>query len=154
MKKLRLLLTLATIIFLFISSSNYAQEQSVVGKLYTKADANTAYGPVQISVNVDTKVIEKLIKKSPDYIMFNIKSGKLMITSRKKQMLFSNDASLKSAAAGEIFQFVSTSKIKELLNLGGNGSITTIELRNDGKLTVTNGNETLEGMMYCPPYCP
>lgn len=154
MKKFNSFLALLFLVFLGFSSINYSLAQSVVGKLYTKADANTTYGPVQVSVNVDTKVLQRIIKMSPDFIMFNIKSGKLMITNRKKEMLFSNDAALKSAAADQVFHYFSTSKIIELLKNGGTADVTSIELRNNETLTVTNGTETLERSILCPPNCP
>ncbi len=154
MKKILSTLTLTTLFFISLNSSGYSQAAGVVGKLYTKADANQTYGPVVSSVTINTEIILKAIEQSPDYIMFNIINGQLIILNGKRGVLFSTDKLTTAVPARTVFHYFSTSKVKELITLGGNATFTTIELRPNNVLTVTSGTSTLEQSLFCPPFCP
>ena len=66
-----------------ISLSNLilAQTQSlgVVGKLYTKAEADQLYGPVKQSISISTSTLTNLAAKTPDYILFNVINNSLYV---------------------------------------------------------------------------
>ena len=153
MKRAISILILMILTVITFNSLEYAQATKVIGKLYTKADANQIYGKVNTSVTVNTSTILQAMDKSPDYLMFNIINGKLIILNGKRAVLYSSDFSTKSVSSSTVFHVFSTSMIKQLLNTGGNNAFTTIELRNNDVLTATNGTETIEGGILCPPNC-
>lgn len=154
MKKILSTLVLTTLFFISLNSAGYSQAAGVVGKLYTKADANTTYGPVVSSVTINTQILLKAIEQSPDYLMFNIINGQLTMLSGKRAVIFSTNKLTAAVPARTVFHFFSTSKIKELITLGGNATFTTIELRPNNVLTVTSGTATVEQSLNCPPFCP
>ena len=51
----------------------------------------------------------------------------------------------------QVFKLLSTSKVIELLTLGGS-DITNVEIR-EKALTLTNGLTALEETSACPPWC-
>ncbi len=123
---------------------------SVVGKLYTKADADQIYGPVLQSVTISTSALSALAAKTPNYIMFNVLNGQLYILNSVRAVL---SGPTTSVSASQTFRYFSTSIVNQLILQGGS-STTTIELRANNTLTVTNGDSTLEMSQYCPPDCP
>ena len=153
MKRTISILILMILTIITFNSLGYAQATKVIGKLFTKADANQIYGKVNTSVTVNTSTILQAMEKSPDYLMFNIINGKLIILNSKRAVLYSSDFSTRSVSSNTVFHKFSVSKIKELISTGGNNAFTTIELRNNDVLTATNGTETIEGGILCPPNC-
>ena len=154
MKKLFSTLSLTISIMALFNFSGYSQTTGIIGKLYTKAAADQTYGKVNSSVTVNTLTITQVIERSPDYLMFNIINGNLIILNGKRAVLYSSDFSTNSVSKNTVFHAFSVSKVKELIQMGGNNPFTTVELRNNDQLTVTNGYETLEGSLMCPPMCP
>ena len=154
MKKLLPILFFSVLIIISFNSSVFAQATGVIGKLYTKAAADQTYGKVNSSVTVNTIALQQAMEKSPDYLMFNIVNGKLIILNGKRAVLYSSDFSTKSVSSNVAFHAFSVSKIKELISTGGNNPFTTVELRDNDVLTVTNGTETMEAGLACPPMCP
>lgn len=154
MKKITLLSVLTIIFIIGLFTTNYAQTENVIGKLYTQAEANSVYGAVRSSLTINTDILKHILSRTPDKVMFNIVNGNLMILNGNRSVLFSNDVAQKAVNADVIFHIFSTSLVAKLLELGGNNPTTTIELRDNNTLTVTNGTETLEGAYACPPYCP
>ncbi|OGU59222.1 MAG: hypothetical protein A2V66_11390 [Ignavibacteria bacterium RBG_13_36_8] len=149
MKKIACLLFTAIIIFT-ITGSTFAQGKlGVVGKIYTKTEANSLYGSVLQSVNIDTKVLKSALDRVGDYVMFKIKDGKLVLTNEYKASLTSEYVNITS---DETMYLYSKSKVLELLNSSGQ-PVTTVELRSE-VLTITNGATTLEFAALCPPICP
>jgi len=153
MKKISLLSVFAIIFTLGLFSTNYSQTEKVIGKLYSKAEANSVYGAVKTSLKIDTEVLKHIISRTPDKILFNIVNGNLMVLNADRSVLFSNDVAQKSVKSDVIFHMFSTSQVAKLLELGGNNPTTTIELRDNNILTVTNGEESLEFSQICPPNC-
>ena len=86
--------------------------------------------------------------------MFNIINGHLIILNRKRAVLYSTDAATTSVAMNVVFHVLSSSILKQLISTGGNNAFTTVELRDNDVLTVTNGNETADNLSLCPPWCP
>jgi hypothetical protein len=154
MKKLFSTLSLTISIMALFNFSGYSQTTGIIGKLYTKAAADQTYGKVNSSVTVNTLTITQVIERSPDHLMFNIINGNLIILNGKRAVLYSSDFSTKSVSRSAVFHYFSASKIKELIQLGGNNPFTTIELRSNNILTISSGTETLEAALLCPPVCP
>ena len=154
MRKVLSTLVLTILFFISLNSAGYSQATVVIGKLYTKADANQTYGAVVSSVTINTQILLNAIEKSPGYIMFNIINGQLTILNGKRGVLFSTDKLTTAVPARTVFHIFSASKVQELITLGGNSTFTTIELRPNNVLTVTSNTATLEGSLQCPPICP
>ena len=137
---------------LLLSSIAIAQtttSTAVIGKLYTKAQADQIYGPVLQSIPISTSTLSALAAKTPNYIMFNIINGKLAIANSARMVLSGAMVSLSASQQMKVF---STSIVNQLIKQGG-ASTTTIELRANNTLTVTNGDNTLEMAQACPPWC-
>ena len=149
MKKSLLFSVLLTILFLLPSTSFSQTSTQVIGKLYTKTEANQLYGAVNKSIEISTSTLDSLLQIAPDNIMFNLINDQLVILDGKRNQIF---GPAQSISANQIFYVFSTSQVQALLELG-NSSVTTVELR-DSVLTVTNGDETLELGDICPPVCP
>ena len=83
--------------------------------------------------------------------MFNIINGHLIILDVKRAVLYSTDAATTSVATYVVFNVLSSSMLKQLISTGGNNASTTIELRDNDVLIVTNGNENADNLPLCPP---
>jgi len=150
MKKQWIVFTAA---FLMLSSIIIAQTQTttgVIGKLYTKDQANQIYGPVLQSISINTTSLSALAAKTPNYIMFNILNGQVVILNSYRSVLY---GPMTAVSASQVFRVFSTSIVNQLIQQGGSPT-TNIELRANNTLTVSNGEETLEMSYTCPPICP
>ncbi len=120
----------------------------MTGKIFTKKDADSLFGPVRVSKEIKTEQLKEYFQQTSKYLMFLITDGLLYILGDNRKPLFSEGAELK---ADEVVQLFSLSIVEELVNKGGN-EITVVEQR-DKNLTVTNGVFTLEQSLGCPPIC-
>jgi ribosomal protein L15 len=162
MRKIYLFTLLAGLV-LFISSnytysqaskdtskaSGKAQLSKVVGKIYTKAKADSLYGPVLKADTIKTKDLAKLAKKNQKYMMFNLIDGKACILNSKRAVISGAALTIKPE---QEFRLFSTSKVLELIKKGGS-DITTVETRAN-TITLTNGAIAMEESEPCPPHCP
>jgi hypothetical protein len=82
--------------------------------------------------------------------MFRILNGNLTILGDKRTVLFPIGTNISSQ---DVFRYFSISLIQKVINVG-NGSMTFIELRKNGIITITNGLQTMEEAAQCPPACP
>jgi len=123
--------------------------EEIFGKLFTKEEADKEFGPVIISKEVKTSVLNDLISKSESVLMFKIIDDSPVILGNGRVSLFP-DVTVKISGS-EVFHMFSISVIKELLAAGGN-EVTYIEQR-EKHLTVTNGVTTMEFSGDCPPNC-
>lgn len=149
MKKLNLLLFISLLLLLSSNAVMSQTELGVVGKIYTKTDADKLYGKVLESRTMDTDVILDALTKVDYYIMFKIIDGKIAITDKFRNQISSEKFEIKD---DEVMHIYSKTKVAEVINKGGESS-TKIERRAD-VLTITNGFSTLEMSSLCPPYCP
>ena len=154
MKKVLSIILLIILTVITFNTLSYSQATGVIGKLYTKSAADQTYGMVNTSVTVNTLTIQQAMEKSSDYLMFNIINGNLIILSGKREVLYSADFTTKSVSSSIVFHVFSVSKIKELIEKGGNNPFTNVELRDNNVLTITNGVVTIEMSQVCPPFCP
>lgn len=170
MKKLISFSILFTFVFFLSSSSLTAQSKlGVVGKTFTKGEANILFGKVMGSIRVAKYDIEKALEKAGDYVLFAIKDNRVLILNEKKFSLTEKGYSL---AKDEVAYLISTDVVKAFLERT-NGKYVTFELRynspktnpksgqystsavqsGDIIFTITGDNETLEMMLPCPPAC-
>ena len=141
-------LFILTFVVLF-SSTGLSQSLGVVGKIFTKTEANQKFGRVLNSVQMNTKLLMKLAEKTPEYVLFKVKNNHLIVLNKKRKVISGN---VKSVSKSEVFHLFSTQKLIELIQKG-NSPITTFEVRSNDILSVTSGAETLEESLSCPPFC-
>jgi hypothetical protein len=123
--------------------------EQIFGKLFTKEEADKEFGPVLASKEVKTSVLNDLLAKSEDVLMFKMVSDAPVILGNGRIPLYPDVAA--KISGEEVFHMFSISVIKELIASGGK-DITIIEQR-EKHLTVTNGATTMELAGDCPPYC-
>jgi len=132
---------------IFICNISYSQ--NIVGKIYSNADANTLFGPVTVSVQISSSQLNSLTSQTTNYLMFRILNGNLTILGDKRMVLYPTNVAI---SPQDVFRYFSISLIQKLLT-DGNNATTSIEVRNNGIITLTNGIHTLENGVECPPYC-
>jgi hypothetical protein len=81
--------------------------------------------------------------------MFGILNGNLTILGDKRVVLYPESTEISQQ---DVFRYFSISLIQKIIK-EGNSSMISIELRNNGIITITNGNYTLENGVFCPPFC-
>ena len=150
----RISLFIATFFLILVTVTTIGRAQQVIGDLYTRDGAAIKFGPVQDSVLVKTSTVENLTSLSPDYILINQNKDTLIITDNNRKILYSTNKSINSINPGEALRIISTSVLSELLLNGGIAGYVSFEIRGNNILTITKGEETLEGVQWCPPICP
>jgi hypothetical protein len=130
---------------LILSQINNAQ---TVGTIFSKEEADKNFGPVLSSVSISSSELKTLIGKAEEYVMFNVKDGKLSILRENRALLYPDGSRVN---ADEKYAVYSKSKVEELLNIGKAGT-TVVEQRKD-VISITNGQQTMEIGSWCPPIC-
>ena len=130
-------------------TSDPAQTSNVIGKIFTKTKADSLYGPVLKAETIKTEALSGLAKKTPESMMFNFIEGKATVLNSSRIVISGPAQTIKPEQEFRVF---STSKVLELIKLGGS-DITTIETRANNVITLTNGTTTLEETIPCPPIC-
>lgn len=65
--------------------------ERIIGKIFSKEEADRNYGPVLFSVKIPTSEFRGLIAKSKKYLMFNLKDGRLSILKEGRVPLYPED---------------------------------------------------------------
>ncbi len=146
MKMKKALLSCTVLFALVLAQTVLAQS---VGKIYSKTTADSLFGNVINSVEINSNKLQSLTSNTSNYIMFNIVQGNLVVLNNNRNVLYPGAMTISSST---VFKFCSVSVLLDLMREGGNAS-TYIEIRQN-VLTVTNGDFTLEEMENCPPFCP
>jgi hypothetical protein len=81
--------------------------------------------------------------------MFRILNGNLTILGDKRMVIYPVNATINPQ---DVFRYLSVSLIRKIID-NGNSSVTLIEERDNGIITLTNGIYTLEESVLCPPFC-
>jgi hypothetical protein len=131
----------------FICSISYSQ--NIVGKIYSNTEASTLYGPVLTSVPISSIQLNNLTSQTTNYLMFRVLNGNLTILGDKRIVLYPTNSTVNTQ---DVFRVLSISLIQKIIK-DGNNPMTYIEIRNNGRLTITNGLITLEEATLCPPWC-
>jgi hypothetical protein len=134
-------------IIIFICS--ISDSQDIVGKIYSNKEASAIYGPVLVSVSISSNQLNNLTFQTKYYLMFRILNGNLTILGDKRIVLYPVNSMISER---DVFRYFSISLIQKII-IDGNNSMTEIELRNNGIITITNGLYTMEVSVLCPPYC-
>jgi hypothetical protein len=130
-------------------SFNLLYSQTVVGKIYTKDEANSIYGTVITSTQISSSLLSGLTNITTNYIMFRINNGNLYILGDQRKPLYPSGIVVDPQTEMRLFSVSLVSKIIT----DGNNPYTIIEIRKNNVLTITNGNYTLEYSWPCPPQC-
>jgi hypothetical protein len=140
---------LKTTLALFLLLSGLSFSQQVIGKIYSKQEADNLYGPVLSSVPINSTTLSGLLSKSTNYIMFKIANGSAYIVDNNRLPLYSGSFAV---SAADVFRVFSISLVYKLLQ-NGNSPVTYIESRKNDIISITNGVYTLEMGNSCPPWC-
>jgi hypothetical protein len=124
--------------------------QNIVGKIFLSAEATGLFGPPSVSIPIETSTLNEMLKLTTDYIMFRIDKDSLTILDNKRNAIYPKNAVVKET---DIYKYASVSLVSKLL-IGGKESVTKVELRNFGILSISNGEFVLEWVAPCPPDCP
>jgi hypothetical protein len=138
------------VLFLFVFSFGFSYSQTVVGKLYSKTEANSIYGPILVSIPISSSQLKSYTYSTYNYIMFRINNGILTILDNQRRALYPAASVVSSQ---DVYRYISVSLVQKII-IDGNNVSTYIELRNNGIISITNGEYTLEFMSQCPPDCP
>ena len=119
------------------------------GQLFSEAEAEQKFGPVQAKTKVNSAMIMRLLDKN-DHLMFGLDkaSGKVNIHAKDRSPVFQQYL----ASDNEVLHVYASEKIKEVIQKGGSNH-TFIEQR-DEVLSLSNGTYVLEIALPCPPCCP
>ncbi len=120
-----------------------------VGKIFSKAVADSLYGPVLNSVKISTDSLQKTAALTKNGIMFNIIGNDSLIILGDNRVALSQKGL--TVPDSVVFKYYSVSVLEKLLKEGGSKE-TYIEKRKK-VLTVTNGVYTMEEARPCPPFC-
>jgi len=143
-------------IFIILSILPSIVFSQTYGKIFTKVEADSLFGPVVEKQLLEKVVLEEALKKTDKVAMFKILNNKLTILGDKRAKVLNTtnnimDSTTNYVNSDEIFHTYSKTKLEELLKLGGEKE-TFVENRAD-VLTLTNGVFTLEAGTDCPPNC-
>lgn len=145
-------------VFIFIFSlialnlfSGDLTAQESFGKIFTRTQADSLFGPVIGLRITDTTLVKSLTGKAGNYIMFKLENSRLTVLDSKRSVLYSDNHGT-AANSTEVFHNFSASVLRELIKRGQKSTI-FIEKRRD-VLSITNGGYTMEAARPCPPYCP
>lgn len=123
-------------------------ESNLYGDIISKDSANQQFGTAIYSVSAESDQLRRYSDGTTNLIMFQIINNGLYILGDNRIPLFPASSSLD---ADTEFIVYSKTKFIELLDRGQNPK-TYVELR-DKKLTISNGDYTLEFGAVCPPWC-
>lgn len=138
------------VLFLIVFSFGFGYSQTIVGKLYSKTEINSIYGPVLTGVPISSAQLKSYTNNTNSYIMFRIDKGNLTILDDQRKALYPVAASVNPQ---DVYRYVSVSLVQKLIS-DGNNAVSYVELRSNGVISITNGEYSLEYMVQCPPYCP
>lgn len=143
-----MLLIVVLSMFFAFSSAN-AQ-----GKIFTKKEADSLYGPVKTKVSISKNVLKKYITKCKKAIMFNIIDGKIVILDDSRKALTKKQ--VKEDQTMNVYGIDMVNKLientKSTYKKKTSTDVIYFELR-EKVFSVTYGNQTLEMSKICPPYC-
>lgn len=146
---MRKLLPLIVLITLIYTAGISAQSKNlIIGKIFTKQQANELYGPVITSVQISKDQLRAAVAKAKNYVLFAIKDGKAFIMDERKVSL-TGDLSFLSYS--EKANVLSKSVVEKFLS--SSSDAVTLEQRAT-VFTVSSSESTTEGSYPCPPLCP
>ena len=149
----------ATLLFLFIAVSftSTSVNAQAIGKIFDKIEAETLFGASVNPTTISKGMLQILLKKADDNVMFMLKDNQLIIRTGEK-VLYPAGYKIQPE---DVFYVFSKDVVYALLNymLGTdkiaaeNADNVNFEMIGD-VMVVTYGAYALEYSLACPPYCP
>jgi len=135
----------------------------VVGKLFTKQEANVLFGKVIGSMNLSVTQLKNALANTKDYVLITVKNNTVVLRDESRRSISEENEYLDDK---DVLYIFSKSQVENLLgsallktttsSLSVSAStdpVITVEVR-ASVLTLTSGETTLEMSYPCPPMCP
>lgn len=171
MKRLFTFLMMISIIVVISSSISSAQTDiGIIGKKFTRNDANVLFGKVTNSVQVAKAEIAYAVLKARKYVYFTIKNNQVYVLSDRRLPLNATNFTWERGTVAYVLSksvvedFINNTKSRiltfelrssrptSLFSKNGQVSTTTDDL-NSTVFTISSDSETLEMALPCPPMC-
>ncbi len=171
MKKLFSLFLMISIIIVISSSISTAQTDiGVIGKKFTRNDANALFGKVTSSIQVSKSEIAFALLKAEKYVYFTIRNNQVYVLGDRRLPLNRADFTWEKGTVAYalsksvVEDFINNTKSRMLtfelrssrpssiFNKSGQVS-TTLDDLNSIVFTISSDAETLEMSLPCPPLC-
>ena len=136
-------------VFFIFASGIVASAQSI-GKIFSKADADSAFGKVFYSQTIGKAKLDSLISDSTNVLMFRVTETELIILNKDRITVYPDNRKVDKS---EPYFAYTKDKIKELINSNKDNAEVLVEARGS-TTTLTYGNLTVEQSALCPPFCP
>ncbi len=143
--KFKSVILFSVLAFLVFSINLQAQ---TVGKIFSKSEANTLFGPVLQSKTMSISELNSIISQTNNYVMFLINNGEVAIKGDGGNIIYNSGISI---LPNHVFMKYSKSILNELLLISTTGEV-YIERRNS-VISISNVSNTLEMGQPCPPFC-
>lgn len=142
-------LTIFTLIFTAIFYCNIAYTQSpVYGEIFPEAEADSLFGPADISIEIASNELLSIAEASVDYLMFLIEENSLIILDDFRNLLSPRSYAVQDDKEFHMFSII---RIRELIRMGG-ADVCVAQMRSD-IFALSNGGYVLEVGVPCPPFC-
>lgn len=150
MKRITTFIVLVSLFAIFSAGSINAQGKlGIVGKKFTKEEANVLFGKVIGSVQITKAQLKSALAKSKDYVLLKVANSRAYILNEKKVSLMDGETISFSAedpayliSKSVVEEFVTTSKV----------DVFFVEVR-ASVLSISDGVYVLEQVLPCPPMC-
>jgi hypothetical protein len=154
MKNLCSFLFVLALIFI-VGSSSFAQgKYGVIGKKFSKPEANAFFGKVTSTITISKAELKEAVSNAKKYIYFSVRDNKVVIMDGNKRSLLPNSevslAKITSDSTETVYGF-STSVVEEFVDSSTDETISVEERAST--LTLSSSLNTLELSMICPPIC-
>ena len=137
-------------VFLSTNSITAQGKLGVVGKKYSRTEANVLFGNVITSVKVSREELKAALANVKDYLLFKIRGNQALLLNERKAVL--NSSSTAALSPNEVAYAFSKSVVEDFLAFSTANTF-EVEQRND-VLSVSDNFTTLELSTPCPPMCP
>ena len=134
----------------------------VVGKLFSKGEADKLFGKVIGSITISVADLEDALAKGKDYILITVKDNQVVIRDEerkflsKERVIMDKKEPLYIYSKHMIKNILRTPKKQTNLNqmsaMSAAEDVVTVEVRQE-VISLTYNETTLELSMVCPPMC-
>ena len=123
-------------------------ENNSGGEIIPRETADREFGQVSVSKVISSDQLQSLAQQTGNLLMFNIIDDRLIILGDNRKPLYPQGVQISDDI---VFSVYTKTKVLELIE-SGLQSDNFVEVRGE-KITITNGDHTLEFGSLCPPWC-
>lgn len=146
-----MLRTILTTIVLILSFSNIFSQKA--GEIFSKQQADSLFGEVVESVEIEYELAEHFLNCTNDFIMFKLIDKKLVILDRNRDIIYSEIPNLEIDDR-MVFHMYRATVYKKLLSQYDNKTKESVFFeQRKNVFSVTYKDETMEKAFGCPPRC-